>query len=286
MVPLAIGTQTGGSVIRPASFCGVTGFKPTFGAIPRTGILQQAPSLDTVGVFARRPEDAALLAGVLFGHDDRDRATSIAPSQRLFENATSDPPVKPVFAMVKPPGWDKADPQTHSAFAELVDALGENCFEVELPRPFDDAAELRERINFAEMARCFHRYSKSGADTLGSETREALQAGAKILAKDYLAALDWQDVLNAGLDPVFIHADAILTPAALGPAPGGLDSTGSPIFNGLWTLCGTPAVSIPLFTGENGLPMGAQLVGTRGNDARLLRTARWLFNWVGASGGS
>lgn len=280
MAPLAVGTQTGGSVIRPAAFCGVTGFKPTFGAIPRAGVLSQSPSLDTVGVFGRTPADCALIADTLFGYDPLDKATEPAPAPRLLESALSTPPVKPTFAFVKPPGWDDAAPETRAAMEELAAALGEQCFEVDLPPHFEDAAELRARINFAEMARCYHRYMRDGADKLAPVTRQAIEDGAGILAKDYLAALDWREVLYSGVEKVLDHADAILCPAALGPAPEGLESTGDSIFNGVWTFVGAPAVTLPLFTAENGLPMGAQLVGARGHDGRLLRTANWLFNWL------
>lgn len=280
MVPLAVGTQTGGSVIRPAAFCGVTGFKPTFGAIPRTGILEQSPSLDTVGVFARDVTGAALLADVLFGHDPRDPATRVAPPPQLLATASDAPPLPPVFAFVKPPGWDTlASDETRAAFAELAEALGEQCFEVPLPPHFSEAAALRERINFAEMSKCYHRYMRS-ADLLGAPTREALEKGAAITAKDYLAALDWRDVLYAAVDEIMEHADAILTVATPGPAPEGLASTGNAIFNGLWTFLGTPAVTIPVLEAEGGLPMGVQLVARREGDARLLRTARWLSDWV------
>lgn len=279
MVPLAIGTQTGGSVIRPAAFCGVTGFKPTFGAIPRTGILRQSQTLDTVGVFGRDPRDAALLAEVLFGHDAADPATAPAPFSQLFATASEAPPLPPVFALVKPPGWEAADAETRDAFAELAAELGEEqCFELQLPPHFADAAELRRRINFAEMARNYYRYAKAGPDHLSPVLQEALQEGSATLAKDYLAALDWREVLYAGLAEIFSHADAILTPAAPGPAPADLTTTGDPIFNGLWTFAGTPAVTVPVFTAGNGMPMGAQLVGPRGSDGRLLRTAAWLMD--------
>lgn len=281
MVPLAIGTQTGGSVIRPASFCGVTGFKPTFGAIPRRGVLRQSQSLDTIGVFARDPEGAAMLADVLFGHDEDDSATSFAPPPRLLETARSKPPFAPVFALVHPPGWDAADPQLHAAFAELAEALGEQAFDVELPKMFDGAAAQRKCVNLAEMSRNFYRYWRDGADKLGPETHSALEEGNAIAARDYLAALDWPRVLNAGLAEIFERCDAILCPAAPGPAPQGLASTGDAIFNGLWTFCGTPAVTVPILSAENGLPMGVQLIGPRGEDARLLRTARWLDEWAG-----
>src|SRR6056297_451318 len=226
MIPLAVGTQTGGSVIRPAAFCGVTGFKPTFGAIPRSGVLMQSPTLDTVGVFARTPADAALLSEVLMGYDAGDTATAPQPTPALLNTAQSKPLVKPAFALVKPPGWDEADPQLHAAFDELAEALGEQVFEAPLPKAFEEAAEIRERINFAEMARYYYRYSKQ-MDALGPRTQEALTKGNETLARDHLAALDWPDVLYAGLDEIFERCDAILCPAA---------------------------------TAENGLPMGVQMV--------------------------
>lgn len=279
MVPLAVGTQTGGSVVRPAAFCGVTGFKPTFGAIPRTGILTQSPSLDTVGVFASTPTGAALIADTLFGFDPADRATAPAPPPQLLTTARAAPPMKPIFAVVRPPGWESADAEIHAAFAELSERLGEQCFDVDLPEVFGEAAVLRERINFAEMAKNYYRYARGGGDKLSEETRAAMKSGAETLARDYLSALDWPDVLNAGLAEIFERADAILTPATLGPAPG-RETTGSAIFNGLWTFCGTPALTIPALQSESGLPLGVQMVGARGDDARLLRAANWLSGWL------
>jgi len=285
MVPLAVGTQTGGSVIRPASFCGVVGFKPTFGSIPRTGVLKQSQTLDTVGVFAQSVEGAALLAEALFGQDDGDAATAAAPHPRLSETALSAPPVKPMFAFVRPPGWEKAHPDTRDAFVEIAEALGEDqCFEVDLPPIFAEAAAIRARINFAEMARNFHHYAARGWDGLSAVMQETLRSGAQITAHDYLAALDWIEPLYAGLSEIFERCDAILTPAALGPAPAGLETTGDPIFNGLWTLVRTPALSLPLLTSQDGLPIGVQLIGPRGGDARLLRTGRWLDTWLTEAG--
>lgn len=281
MIPLAVGTQTGGSVIRPAAFCGVTGYKPTFGAIPRRGVLMQSPSLDTLGVFASDPTGAAILAEVLFGHDDTDPATRPGPHPRLSETAASEPPLKPVFAFVRPPGWDDvADQETRDAFAELAEALGEQVFDVDLPNIFQGAAAERQRINYAEMSRYYYRYWRDAKEVLGPPTIAAIEEGNAIPARDYLAALDWKPVLNAALDEIFKRCDAILCPAAPGPAPAGLGSTGNSIFNGLWTFCGTPAVTVPILTSGNGLPMGVQLVGPAGNDARLLRSARWLFEWA------
>lgn len=279
MVPLAVGTQTGGSVIRPAAFCGVTGFKPTFGAIPRTGILSQAPSLDTVGVFGRTVADAALLADALFGHDPADPASVPRPAPRLLATANSRPPVKPTFAFYRPPGWERTEESTRGALEELLAILGEQCFEIALPEAFAKADEQRRTIHFAELAKCYYAYERRGFDQLGNQLRETIERGKSILARDYIAALDWPRLLNAGLDRVFERCDAIITPAALGPAPA-LDTTGDPVFNGVWTLCGTPAISLPLFADEAGMPMGVQLIGPREGDARLLRTANWLVREV------
>ena len=289
MAPLAIGTQTGGSVIRPAAFCGCVGFKPSFGRIPRTGILAQSPSLDTVGVFANSVEDAAMLAEVLYGDDPGDPATRAGPPPRLLEAARAEPPVTPTLAVLRMPGFEAAAaPETRAAWEELVEVLGETGFEVSLPALFDEAAAIRERINLAEMSRCYDGYERRGGEALSPVLREALERGRAIAARDYIAALDWPDVLYAGLAEILSRCDAIVTPAAPGPAPEGLEGTGDSIFNGLWTLVGTPAVTLPLLETEAGLPMGVQLVGRRDEDARLMRTARWLARRLGGEteGGS
>lgn len=283
MVPLAIGTQTAGSVIRPAAFCGVTGFKASYGAIPRTGILRQAPSLDTVGVFARTTEEAALIADALFGHDPADPATAPAPPPRLLDTALSEPPVTPAIAFVPPPGWEEfASDETRAGFAELCDALGDACDEVALPEAFAQQNRLREQVQLAELAKSLYTYESRGRDQLSQEMRNAFDAGKAILARDYLAALDWREIYNSALDAIFDRFDVIMTAAAPGPAPLVGEGTGNPIFNGLWTFCGTPAVSLPLLASSGGLPIGVQLVGRRGDDGRLLRTARWLVNHLRA----
>lgn len=275
MVPLAIGTQTGGSVIRPASFCGVVGLKPSFGMIPRTGILAQSPFLDTVGVFAASVADAALLAEVLAGNDPADTATEPAPMPRLLATCQSAPPVKPMFAFLRPPEYASADAELQAAMDEVVEVLGEQCFEAPFPG-FDDMGDVRRRINFAEMSKCYYALERRGRAQMSDMLRAAMDEGKAVPARDYIAALDWRALLNTALDKVFERCDAVICPAAMGPAPEGLDNTGSAIFNGIWTLAGVPCVTIPIFTAENGLPMGLQLIGPRGEDARLLRSARWL----------
>lgn len=285
MVPLAIGTQTGGSVIRPAAYCGTVGFKPSFGAIPRTGILTQSPTLDTIGVFSGSVEGAALLADALFGDDPGDPHTRPAAPPRLLSVAGATPPVKPMFAILAEPPGPSPEEDMRLAVEELTEFLGDQAFAIDLPPLFSEAAAVRERINFAEMAKCYYSYERRGWDSLSDILRAAMQAGKDLPARDYISALDWRGVLNAALDEIFDRCDVILTPATPGPAPADLTTTGSAIYNGLWTLCGTPAVTLPLFEASNGMPMGVQLVARVGDDARLLRTARWLMNDVTRSGG-
>ena len=285
MVPLAVGSQTNGSVIRPASFCGVYGFKPTHGSISRHGVLALSRHLDQVGVFARNIPDAALIAESLMGHDPRDPDTRPTAVAHLVETAAEEPPVSPMIAFVKSPSWDRSEDATKEALAELVEVLGAGCDEVDLPEPFDQAIELHRTIMHADMARYLSRYYARGKDQLSSALRDIIESGGKVLAVDYNGAVDWIGTLNAGLDRLFERYDAILTPAAIGEAPAGLDSTGDPVFCSLWTYCGTPAVSLPLMQGPGGLPLGVQLVGPRGDDARLLRTARWLVGRLASQEG-
>jgi Asp-tRNA(Asn)/Glu-tRNA(Gln) amidotransferase A subunit family amidase len=285
MVPLAVGTQTGGSVIRPAAYCGVVGVKPTFGLIPRSGILAQSPFLDTVGVFARSAADAALILDALAGHDPADRATEPRPEPRALAAVRAGAPVPPMFARVRLPAEAEAHPEMVSAMDELAAALGEQCWEAPLPALFAQAEAERRRINLAEMAKCYHALERRGRALMSPVLAAALDEGGAVPARDYLAALDWREVLDAALDEVFDRCDAILCPAAPGPAPAGLDSTGSAVFNGVWTLAGVPAVTLPLFAAGDGMPMGVQLIGRRGDDARLLRTAAWLAARMGEGGG-
>jgi Asp-tRNA(Asn)/Glu-tRNA(Gln) amidotransferase A subunit family amidase len=280
MVSFAIGTQTFGSVIRPASFCGVVGLKPTHGLIPRTGARLLAGPLDTVGVFARSVADAAMVADVLAGHDPLDPDTRLMPPPRLLDITLTDPPVSPDLAFVKSPVWDQAEVATQQGFQELVETLGERCTEVPLPDIFGEWHGALRALMQAGMARNLLPYYKKGKDQLSAPMRTIIEDGLKVTAVDYLMALDWREALNNGLDQLFDRYDAIVTPAAPGEAPRGLEATGNPIFNGLWTLCGVPAVTLPLMTGPTGMPVGVQLVGRRGEDAKLLRTARWLVDLI------
>jgi len=281
MVPLAIGSQTGGSVVRPASYCGIFGFKPTHGLISRHRMLTLSRALDHVGVFARSLEDIAFLAEALIGFDENDPDTRTLGRPRLLETAREVPPLTPRLAFVKQPAWAEAAEDVHLAFAELVDHLGEEVVtEIELPAPFTEAMDGHRAILEADVAKNLGPTYERAKDVLSPPLCEILARGGKVPAIEYSQARDQVAVLNRILDQVFAEFDAVLTPATTGEAPAGLESTGSPTFCKLWTLCGTPAITLPVFEGSNGMPIGAQLVAGRGNDSRLLRTARWLFDQI------
>ena len=274
MVPLAIGSQTNGSVIRPAAYCGVVGYKPTHGLISRTGVLRQSPHLDHVGVFAHNVEDAALIAETLMAYDPRDPAMRRTPWPRLLKLMAQDPPSVPRLAFVKSPFWDQADPEARAAFQTLARRLA--CEEAELPTPFAEAAQIHRTIMEADLALSFSSEYERGKERLSPILRTMIEQGRQTFAVDYNRAVAAVPGLRRALDDLLQRYDVILTPATTGVAPAGLASTGSPIFCTIWTLCGVPAVTLPLLTGEQGLPLGVQLIGREGDDARLLRTARWL----------
>jgi len=285
MVPLALGSQTNGSTIRPAAYCGVVGFKPTHGLISRHGILPLSRTLDHVGLFARSVDDIALLAAQLVGYDERDRDTRPRARIPFVEVAAEEPPLPPMFGFVKTPYWERVDEDTKEGFAELVAQLGERVEEVELLPSAVEAWNLHQTIMEAEMAANLEREWGKGRDHLSDQLRAQLERGRNVRAIDYQRALSRIAPIHESFVELFEQRyEAILTPAASGAAPEGLSSTGDPVFCTLWTLCGMPAISLPLLQGANGLPLGVQLVGPRHGDARLLRTARWLATQVAAGG--
>jgi Asp-tRNA(Asn)/Glu-tRNA(Gln) amidotransferase A subunit family amidase len=277
MVPLALGSQTAGSVIRPGAFCGDYAFKPTHGLIPRTGVLTLSRTLDHIGMFARSLDDLALLAEELVGYDEGDPDTRPRARMPFREVLDEEPPLAPMFAFVKTPHWDRADADAKEAYGELIEALGERVEEVELPLLAGNAWDLQRTIMEAEMASNLAPLWDAGKEQLSERLRGLMERGREARAFDYQRALASRAPIIAGFDELFMERyDAILTPPALGTAPKGLGATGDPVFCVLWTLLGMPAVTLPLMQGANGLPLGVQLVGRRNFDARLLRTARWL----------
>ena len=277
MTPGAIGTQTNGSVIRPAAFCGTVGYKPSFGLIPRTGVLRQSPFLDQIGVFSRSVEDAALLAEVMMGPDGID--TYCLPQhapQSLHRICSQEPPLPPKFAFVKTAAWDQADNDTKEGLAEVVDSLDEQVTEVTLSHSFSSAWDDIRLINEAEIAAWYGPMYRNAKDQLDPINIAQIESGLSVSANRYIEAMGQRSHLNGILDEIFDEFDAIICPSAVGAAPAGIDATGDPVFCSPWTLCGVPAVTLPLLQGNNGLPIGVQVVGANLDDGRLLRTARWL----------
>jgi len=280
MVPLAIGTQTNGSIIRPASYCGIFGLKPTYGAISCQGVLSQSSPLDTIGVMARSIGDIALIAESLMTINSGNPAMLPRSPLALINAAIAEPPVEPKIAFVKSSVWSQADDEYRYALTEISNFLGACCDEVNLTSPFDHAIDLHRTIMCADLAKSFAGLYETGKDQLSDTLVNMIEEGQKVLIADYSHALDRIQILYARLEKIFDKYDAIMSPAVTGEAPHGLEATGSPVFCTLWTLLGTPALSLPLLKGSNGMPMGVQLIGARWDDARLLQTANWLIREV------
>jgi Asp-tRNA(Asn)/Glu-tRNA(Gln) amidotransferase A subunit family amidase len=279
MVPLALGSQTNGSTIRPGAFCGVFAIKPTHGLISRSGILTLSPKLDHVGAFARSLADLALILDVIAGPDVADPDTSPFAAPNFREVQRERPPLGPRFAFVRTPVWHKADADTRTAFEQFARALGPAAAEIDLGEIFAEAWDVHRTIMATDMAH--HLASLVTHGEPSATMRELLAHGRSIKALDYLAAVAKADRYAARLAEILAEYDGLLTPATAGVAPKGLNATGDPAFCTLWTLTGLPSLSLPLLRGQDGLPLGVQLVGAAGQDAVLLRTAAALVSMVG-----
>ncbi len=275
MVPVAVGTQTNGSVIRPAAFCGVYGYKPSHGLVSRHRVLKQSRPLDTIGCMGRTLEDTALLADVMIGYDSRDPDSRPRAHPQICRVMAEEPPVKPKLVFIRTPVWDQAEESTRDALRELCEHLGEIDL-MELPPIFDGALDDHRRIMEADLAVNFAKEYSDGKDQLSDVLRKMIERGREVLATDYNAALARIANYRAEIEEIIVEFDAILTPAVTGEAPVGLETTGSPAFCTIWTLAGVPALTLPILEGPNGMPLGVQLVSAKGDDARLFRTARWL----------
>jgi Asp-tRNA(Asn)/Glu-tRNA(Gln) amidotransferase A subunit family amidase len=260
MVPLSLGTQTGGSVIRPASFCGVYGYKPTYATVNAEGAKLFSITLDTIGWYARTLDDIALLADI-------------------YEVSSAEPPARAGmnFAYYETPYWDRATEATHAAFRATLEKLrkaGVTITELRLGDEFSTINDLKERVMRAEGRVAFLHLHKMTPDKLSPGIKARMGRTDDLLLRK---ALDDAALLRIAFDKAAEPFDAILTPAATGVAPEGLAYAGDPIFNGLWTLLHVPCLSVPVMTGEKGLPIGLQLVGPRFADARVLAAARGLL---------
>lgn len=282
-MPLALGTQTGGSVIRPASFNGIYALKPTLGLISRRGVLLQSHTLDTLGTYGRSLEDVALLTDALTAHDPLDPVSTPRSRGSLLMAMRENPPAAPRLAFFKTPAWNEAEDVTKSALQGLAGKLGNQCQEVELPAPFDQIVALHATVMGAEDLAYYGGFLERTPQLLSDKLRGRMEASRSISAADYIKAINARKVLYAQIDTLLDGYDAILCPSSCGPAPVTLESTGNAVFNGMWTYLGVPCVNLPLFT-SGGLPFGAQLVGKRGDEARLLRTAKWLDTHASARG--
>ena len=273
MVQLAFGTQTAGSVIRPAAYCGVVGYKPSFGLINRAGVKPLADSLDTVGVLARTVEDAAFFAGVL--------------SERPALRHLAVPSEAPSFGLYRTPMWDEAEPATAAALSAARAALerhGASVMELAIAREHHELAAVQDTIMRFEAVRAFAYERIEHSAELSPRFAQMLDAGMAIGADEYDRALARAAQARAGLAAFFGSCDAVLVPAAPGEAPVGLGNTGDPIFNRMWTLLGVPCVTLPVRWADNGLPTGVQLVGRLGDDPRLMACAAFLEQALGGSG--
>ncbi len=263
--PLAIGTQTGGSVIRPAAYCGIVGFKPSFGFINRHGMKIMSDSLDTIGVFARSVADCALFAGAI--------------GLRELGDPEAAPGRAPRIGICRTPVWDKAAPETHALLERVAAAVaraGAAVEERELPPRFADLIWAHPAIMNNESARAMGWEWATARDKLSEVLRNNLAFGlarsADEMARAYEVFRDTQAMVPQAMEGL----DILLTPAAPGEAPHGLTSTGDASLNMIWTSTHVPCVSVPAGEGPNGLPLGIQIVARRGEDAAALAWARWV----------
>jgi Asp-tRNA(Asn)/Glu-tRNA(Gln) amidotransferase A subunit family amidase len=270
MLPLAFGTQTNGSVIRPAAFCGCVGFKPSEGTLATAGIQPFSPTLDQPGLFARSVEDVALAFAALHEGPEASR-TEVWPLSAL------DRP--PRFAAVRSPVWALAEPAARQSFRESLTRLraaGTEVTEVELPAIFGNAHDVHRTIMAFEAARTLGALQSQQRAKLSAVLNRFLDEGHAIDAVAHAEALAQRQTLRAAFGPFLAGFDAIVTPPTRGEAPATLEHTGDPVFCTIWTLLGVPALTLPVGFGPQGLPLGLQIVGTLQGDVRLLRVARWV----------
>jgi Asp-tRNA(Asn)/Glu-tRNA(Gln) amidotransferase A subunit family amidase len=265
MVPLAFGTQTAGSVIRPGAYCGCIAYKPTFGLINRAGVKPLADSLDTIGVFARSAEDAVFFAGVL---TERTALRHLAVSQQA-----------PRYGLYRTPVWDQGEVGTAAALdAARVALEGAGAVVTELPiaPEHEGLSEAQDTIMWFETVRALAYERLEHSAELSPRLAQLIDAAMTIAADVYDRALARAAAARAGLDAFFGECDTVLVPAAPGEAPAGLGNTGDPVFNRMWTLLGVPCVAVPARWADNGLPTAVQLVGRPRGDARLMASAVFL----------
>ena len=279
IVPLALGTQTLGSVIRPAAFNGIVGFKPSFGAIPRIGIHPLSPSLDHVGFFARRVDDVALALSLLSAASDRDIHGRAPPQFHVDIDQGLHSLVVPRLAVVRFAKWTKAEAEQQAVFDAAISTLrqsGAVLDELELGDLDSSNWQAINTILFSEGATIFAGLVERYPDRTSDDLKSLVKSGKAQSATDYLAAKALQEKYRAALTAEIASYDAVLTLPAFGEAPQGLHYTGDAEYCAPWTLLGVPALSLPAGFGKNNLPLGVQIVGRYREDLRTLRVAKWV----------
>ena len=276
MAPLSIGSQTGGSIIRPASYCGVVGYKPSYGLISRSGVLKTSEKLDTIGVFGKSVEDVALLAKTLIKKDIYDLSTVHFAADNMLEECKKGPIFEPKFIFYKTDNWKNIHKESRDAFDFFIKKFQKNIEVFETPSYFKDIPRCHQVIHETDLANNFQPYYKKDKKKLSKEMRDAIERGMKHSAYEYANAIDFMKRSYESYKEVFEDYHGVITPASSGVADKGLKSTGSADFQKIWTYLGLPAISLPLLTGENNLPLGVQLIGNKLDDLRFLGVANWL----------
>ena len=264
MAPLALGTQTAGSIIRPAAYCGVVGYKPSHGRITCAGVKSLSQTLDVVGGFGRSVRDVGLLGAVLTG------------DARLSGWRE---PAAPRIGLFRSPAWAQADADTQAAWAQAVRALAPqaaDCREADEPPDFDTLIPLQKDVMSFEMARALSHERLRHRGALSERLLTLFDEGMAISGATHAANLARTAEWRLRIDALFERHDVLLAPSATGEAPEGIAATGDPLFCRSWTLLGLPSVHLPFATGRHGLPVGLQLVGRHGQDHLLLAAAHWV----------
>ena len=272
MAPLALGTQTGGSVIRPASYCGIVGYKPTFDFVSTAGVKALSSSLDTVGLYGRSVPDVALFGRALIGFQAIDLHAK--------------PPASPRIGVYRTPQWPLAEAPMASAFEDGVARLahaGARVVEITAPAPMDEIVSAADAISDYETYSSLAFERMHHAARLSASMTRKLEKAAGVTRARYLAALETARLCRRLLDELLRELDVLVTPSATGEAPAGLGaigptggSTALSAFQAMWTVLHAPAISVPVFTGPQGLPMGLQVVAPHGADERALLWAHWI----------
>jgi len=277
MCPAALGSQTGGSVLRPAAYCGVVGLKPTYGRVSRYGVFPFSWTLDHVGFFTRSVADAAILLGVLAGYDPQDPSSSKEPVPNYIQLGR--PGRKRLcIGLVRAFYGEKSERQVWSHTEKIMAKLekaGARIAEVEMPPSFAAAQDAHRTIMRVEGAAFHEKLFEQHQEKYRPKLRELVQIGMLIPGVDYLRAQTIKRLFRREMEPVMQKYDCLLTPSTSSPAPGGLASTGNPWFQVPWSLSGLPTIHLPSGLSEEGLPLGIQLIGGTFEEGKLLAIARW-----------